>query len=163
MTCTSREKPVSVLDDGLDYANNLQGQRGHHLCHVPAKNGWKKLRKHGAKERRSHVKQVNAYGSVWVQSKLGPRTMAMLLGVILLASWYSLSLAKNLIRYLRDRERNQRLCLCRDRSCGAHLKLFKLSVGSFSQVAISACSLLSMSWTLGNQNWLNRSCSAFPK
>lgn len=33
------------------------------------------------------VKQVNAYGSVWVQSKLGPRTMAMLLGVILLASW----------------------------------------------------------------------------
>lgn len=46
-------------------------------------------------------KQVYTYGSVWVQSKLGPRTMAMLLGVILLASWYSLSLAKNLIRYLR--------------------------------------------------------------
>lgn len=48
------------------------------------------------------TREVNAYGSVWVQSKLGPRTMAMLLGVILLASWYSLSLAKNLIRYLRD-------------------------------------------------------------
>lgn len=57
-----------------------------------------------AQRERSGVtgQQVNAYGSVWVQSKLGPRTMAMLLGVILLASWYSLSLAKNLIRYLRD-------------------------------------------------------------
>lgn len=47
-------------------------------------------------------KQQNTYGSVCVQSRLGPRTMAMLPGVILFASWYSLSLAKNLIRYLWD-------------------------------------------------------------
>lgn len=35
-----------------------------------------------------------------VHSRLGPRTMAMLPGVILFESWYSLSLARNLIRYL---------------------------------------------------------------
>lgn len=33
-------------------------------------------------------------------SRLGPRTMAMLLGVILFTSWCSASLAKNLIKYL---------------------------------------------------------------
>lgn len=47
-----------------------------------------------------HAQCLNTYGSVWVQSKFGPRTIAMLPGVILLASWYSLSLAKNLMRYL---------------------------------------------------------------
>lgn len=35
---TSREEPVSVLDDGLNDANNLQRHGGHHLCHVPGKN-----------------------------------------------------------------------------------------------------------------------------
>lgn len=47
-----------------------------------------------------HTRKIVTYGSVCVQSKLGPRTIAMLPGVILFASWYSLSLAKNLIRYL---------------------------------------------------------------
>lgn len=31
---TSREEPVSMLDNGLNDANNLQGQGGHHLRHV---------------------------------------------------------------------------------------------------------------------------------
>lgn len=31
---TSREEPISVLDDRLNDANNLKGQGGHHLCHV---------------------------------------------------------------------------------------------------------------------------------
>lgn len=33
---TSREEPVGVLDDGLDDANDLQGNRRHHLCDVAA-------------------------------------------------------------------------------------------------------------------------------
>lgn len=33
---TSREEPVGVLDDGLDDADDLQGNRGHHLCDVTA-------------------------------------------------------------------------------------------------------------------------------
>lgn len=37
--------------------------------------------------------------------RLGPSTMAMLLGVILFTSWCSASLAKNLIRYLWGKER----------------------------------------------------------
>lgn len=57
-------------------------------------------------------KQWDTYGSVCVQSKLGPRTMAMLPGVILFASWYSLSLAKNLIRYLWDLNRKKVYIQC---------------------------------------------------
>lgn len=38
-------------------------------------------------------------------SRLGPSTMAMLLGVILFTSWCSASLAKNLIRYLWGKRR----------------------------------------------------------
>lgn len=33
---TSREEPVGVLDDGLDDADDLQGDCGHHLCDVAA-------------------------------------------------------------------------------------------------------------------------------
>lgn len=53
----------------------------------------------------------NTYGSVCVHSRLGPRTMAMLPGVILLESWYSLSLAKNLIRYLRSFDKKKKKLL----------------------------------------------------
>lgn len=35
---TSREEPVGVLDDGLDDADDLQGNCRHHLCDVPAAN-----------------------------------------------------------------------------------------------------------------------------
>jgi len=41
--------------------------------------------------------------SVLAHSRLGPRTMAMLLGVILLMSLSCASLARNLIRYLQNR------------------------------------------------------------
>lgn len=34
-TRTSREEPVSVLDDRLNDADDLQGHGGHHFCHVP--------------------------------------------------------------------------------------------------------------------------------
>lgn len=33
---TSREEPVRVLDDGLDDADDLKGNRGHHLRDVAA-------------------------------------------------------------------------------------------------------------------------------
>lgn len=33
---TSREEPVGVLDNGLDDADDLQGDCGHHLCDVAA-------------------------------------------------------------------------------------------------------------------------------
>lgn len=36
---TSGEEPVGVLDDGLDDADDLQGNRGHHLCDVAAADG----------------------------------------------------------------------------------------------------------------------------
>lgn len=32
---TPREEPVCMLDDGLDDPDNLQRNRGHHLCDVP--------------------------------------------------------------------------------------------------------------------------------
>lgn len=37
--CTPGKEPVSMLDDGLDNADNLQGQSRHHLRHVPEKRG----------------------------------------------------------------------------------------------------------------------------
>lgn len=33
---TTREEPVGVLDNGLDDADDLQGDCGHHLCDVAA-------------------------------------------------------------------------------------------------------------------------------
>lgn len=46
---------------------------------------------------------MTTYPSFLAHSRLGPRTMAMLLGVILLASLVCASLARNLMRYLRTR------------------------------------------------------------
>lgn len=40
------------------------------------------------------------YPSACGHRRLGPSTMATLLGVILFMSWYSVNLARNLIRYL---------------------------------------------------------------
>lgn len=44
-----------------------------------------------------------AHPSACGHSRLGPSTMATLLGVILFMSWYSVSLARNLITYLESR------------------------------------------------------------
>lgn len=45
----------------------------------------------------------SAHPSACGHSRLGPSTMATLLGVILFMSWYSVSLARNLITYLDSR------------------------------------------------------------
>lgn len=44
--------------------------------------------------------RAETHASECVHSRLGPNTIAILPGVILLASWYSVSLARNLIKYL---------------------------------------------------------------
>lgn len=41
-----------------------------------------------------------SYPSLCVHSRLGPSTIAMFPGVILFTSWYSVSLERNLIKYL---------------------------------------------------------------
>ena len=123
---TSGEEPVGVLDDGLDDAHDLQRHRGHHLRDVSTERGSFRHYKRkttlpmmllqtapsgtGAHainnvladaSRGCREQRAATYASVWVHSRLGPSTMAMLPGVILLASWYSVSLDKNLIRYLK--------------------------------------------------------------
>lgn len=48
------------------------------------------------------VEVRHSHPSVFAQSRLGPRTIAMLLGVILLMSLSCASLAKNFTRYLKE-------------------------------------------------------------
>lgn len=50
----------------------------------------------------ARLSRWDSHPSVLAQSRLGPRTMAMLLGVILLTSLSCASLAKNLTRYLQE-------------------------------------------------------------
>lgn len=52
-------------------------------------------------------KQVTTHPSARGQSRLGPRTMAMLLGVILFTACCSDSRDKNWTRYLTGREREK--------------------------------------------------------
>lgn len=44
------------------------------------------------------------YPSVFAHNKLGPKTIATLLGVILLTSLFCASFAKNLIKYLKKKD-----------------------------------------------------------
>lgn len=82
---TFREEPISMLDDGLN--------DGHHVDRCSCCN----LRQRPGKKPDADVKtsqqQLNqttelprSYPSVFAHSRLGPRTMAMLLGVILFTS-----------------------------------------------------------------------------
>lgn len=47
---------------------------------------------------------LSHYPSVFAHNRFGPRTIAMLLGVILFTSLYCASFARNLIKYLQQRE-----------------------------------------------------------
>lgn len=119
---TSREEPVGMLDERLDDPYDLQRDSRHHLRHVPAR------RRAAAQQRHCRpalylegfwprtpltpfpsiplpcsLSTRIPYPSACGQRRLGPSTMATLLGVILFVSWYSVSLARNLIRYLESR------------------------------------------------------------
>lgn len=102
--------------------------------------------------------KASSHPSVLAHRRLGPSTMAMLLGVILLTSLSCASLAKNFTRYLRQRIRtmsvaDSELPKTAERPGGMggatktnpppHLKLALLCFGKPSHVTHSAWSLLS--------------------
>lgn len=105
---------------------------------------WSDMAEQVVEARRSHP-------SVFAQSRLGPRTMAMLLGVILLMSLSCASLAKNFTRYLQESLSQPKWFLTlepADFRWRSYLRFALFVFGKLSHVIQSACSLLSESDTL---------------
>lgn len=114
---TFREEPISMLDDGLNYGDHMHRCSCCHFCQRP-EHDHRQVRKGEGDQspwpilawfcsQRSNMRWTLAQGfypSVFAQSRLGPRTMAMLLGVILLTSLSWASLARNFTRYLQQRD-----------------------------------------------------------
>lgn len=100
-TPTLREKPICVLKDGFNYSNHVDRGCSSHFCKAPVGKEKKSLNKEQLNIL-TCLLDISKYSdpSVLAHSRLGPRTMAMLLGVILLTSLSCASLARNLIRYL---------------------------------------------------------------
>lgn len=97
-----------MLNYGLDDGDHMDRRS---RCHFRQRSEKKQKKATGRREndrapRSDMAEQVvevrRSHPSVFAQSRLGPRTMAMLLGVILLMSLSCASLAKNFTRYLQE-------------------------------------------------------------
>lgn len=73
---------------------------------------------------------LHSHPSVFAQSRLGPRTIAMLLGVILLMSLSCASLAKNFTRYLEESLSLSVPDLTRNGYMVLSLRIFKMKIPS---------------------------------
>ncbi len=80
-----------------------------------------------------------SYPSLCIHSRFGPRTIAMFPGVILFTSWYSVSLERNLIKYLFIHKTGNRSVYIRLHLFSRQFCLMKLTMCTFNLLGWGQC------------------------